>query len=285
MLTDPTEVEREMDGLLLRSVMEEAAGREPLRGDLVAGAMALGRRRRARTRIALGSGITAVMALGVFAATTPWSAGGTATPAVTGSDPSPAALVDPDILADAEQVDRPREPVHVEPSPGEFSMAELTTAERKMQEEFQQGAAKDLDDMLYLQGVVHPVDLRVSQYQLKAGKFTYPLTFSIRPAEGNEAGEQRKCPQRPAKRSTCDEFVMRDGTMATATTAPVGPSDLMGARVEFTYENQSVELSVAPDLVHGRSSPVTVEQLRTMARDSRITGPVKFVAAHPMEGM
>ncbi|MCX5397630.1 hypothetical protein [Streptomyces sp. NBC_00102] len=283
MLTDPTDVEREMADLL-RSVMEEATGRAPLPGDLVAGAVVQGRRRRARRQVALGAGVTAVMALGILASTSPWPDGGT-TPAVTNSDPDLPFTVDPDILADAEHVDgHDREPVHVEPSPGEFSMADLPAAERKIQVEFQQGVAEELDDMLYTVGEVHPVDLRVSQYQLKTGEFTFPLTFSVRPADGEKTGEQ-KCEDVPAKQSTCYTFMMRGGIWGTARTAPVNSEDTTGVRISFTYQDNLVDLSVAPDDEHGKSSPVAVEKLRQIAQDGRITLLVRYAVQHPMEGM
>ncbi|MFD6422422.1 hypothetical protein [Streptomyces sp. NPDC060198] len=284
MLTDPTDVEREMTDLL-RSVMEEATGRAPLPGDLVAGAVVQGRRRRARRQVALGAGVTAVMALGILASTSPWPDGG-ATPAVTGSDSELPFTVDPDILADAEHVDgRLREPVHVEPSPGEFSMADLPAAERKIQVEFQQGATKDLDDMLYAVGEVHPVDLRVSQYQLTTEEgFAFPLTFSVRPVDGEKAGEQ-KCEDVPAKHITCYTFLMRGGIWGTARTAPVNSEDTTGVRISFTYQDNLVDLSVAPDDEHGKSSPVTAEKLRQIAQDGRLTFWVRYAVQHPMEGM
>ncbi|MGW0854431.1 hypothetical protein [Streptomyces sp. NPDC002690] len=282
MLTDPTDVEREM-GDLLRSVMKEATGRAPLPGDLVAGAVVQGRKRRARRQAALGAGATAVMALGILASASAWPDGG-ATTAVTSPDPGLSLTGAPDVPARAGHVDRSREPVHVEPSPGEFSMADLTASERRIQQEFQKRAAQELDDMLFADGVVHPVDLRVSQYQLKSGEFTFPLTFSVRPAEGGKTGEPT-CEDVPAKHSTCHKFLVQDGIWGTATTAAVNSEDTTGVRISFTYEDNLVGLSVAPDDEHGKSSPVTAEKLRGIAQDARLIERVRYAVQHPMKGM
>lgn len=283
MLTDPTDFERETSAALLRAAMEHASDQARFPGDLVAGAVAQGRRRRARAQVAMGAGVTAAVALGIFAVTAPWSSGapaqatglGSASDAGPSSGPSTGPVSDPSAGY--------RTPVHVAPSPGESSMADLSATERKRQQRFQQTAATTIDHLLPGTGTIRPVDLRVDQYQLTDGTAAFPLTFSVRPAKEAADRHAAACVNDPAKHSTCQEVVLPGGIHATARTAAMNSAATTGISVEFRYADSLVGISISPDDLHAASAPVTVEQLTAIAGDADFLRLVAYADKHPME--
>ncbi|MFD6531929.1 hypothetical protein [Streptomyces sp. NPDC060184] len=287
MLTDPTDFERETSAALLRAAMEHASEQAQPPGDLVAGAVAQGRRRRARAQIAMGAGVTAAVALGVFAVTAPWSSGAPAQ--ATGVGSASDSVRDsgressPESGPGSDPTDASRTPVHVVPSPGESSMADLPAAERKRQQRFQQTAATTIDHLLPGTGTIRPVDLRVNLYQLADGSEVFPLTFSVRPAAKDGDHHAPACVDDPAKHSTCQEVELPGGIHATARTAAMNSLDTTGVSIEFGYGGSLVEVSVSPDDLHGASAPVTVEQLTAIAGDADFLRLVAYADRNPME--
>ncbi|WP_327176279.1 hypothetical protein OG599_13905 [Streptomyces sp. NBC_01335] len=279
MLTDPTNFERETSAALLRAAMEHASDQAQPPGDLVAGAVVQGRRRRARAQIAMGAGVTAAVALGIFAVTAPGSSGAPAQATGVGSAPDSGRDLGPGSDPTAEY----RTPVHVVPSPGESSMADLPAAERKRQQRFQQTAATTLDHLLPGTGTIRPVDLRVDQYQLTDGSAAFPLTFSVRPEGKGEDHHAAACVSDPAKHLTCRQVVLPGGIHATARTSAMNSLDTTGISVEFGYGDSLVEISVLPDDLHAASAPVTVEQLTTITGDADFMRLVAYADKHPME--
>ncbi|TXS37411.1 hypothetical protein [Streptomyces sp. OR43] len=280
----------EADDLLIRAAMEQAADGAPALPDLVPVALVQGRRRRNRARAAVGAGVTGVVALGVFgAAVSLWSPQGRTQPAQTWSaasqtttvspPPSPAATAAPQAVP---------APVHIEPTPGETSMADLPPAERARQKQFQQQAAALLDELLPRQlGPVRPVDLAVNRYQAGRDGNTFPIVFSVRPkAAPGGAPADPPCRDIPSKGLRCAAAVLPGGIKARVTTAEGnarGTQTITGVSLGFVYRDSVVRISVDGDDSSMVSAPVTADQLVAAARDSRLLELVGYADGHPME--
>ncbi|MFI6898568.1 hypothetical protein ACIBM4_31085 [Streptomyces sp. NPDC050256] len=281
----------EADDLLIRAAMEQAAEGAPALPDLVHVALVQGRRRRNRARAAVGAGVTGVVALGVFGAVVSmWSPDGGTQPAQTWSAASQTTTVSPPPSPDTTAAPRPvPTPVHIEPTPGETSMADLPPAERARQEEFQQQAAALLDELLPGRlGTVRPVDLAVNRYQAGRDGNTYPLVFSVRPrgAPGGATPADPPCRDIPSKGLRCRTATLPGGiTVRNVTTAEEAKESPTVTDVElrFSYGFSTVRLSVGGDHSSMVSAPVTVDQLVAVARDSKFLKLVKYADGHPME--
>ncbi|MFD4372620.1 hypothetical protein [Streptomyces sp. NPDC058486] len=263
----------------LRGALTEAVDALPPLPDLVPAAVRVGRRRRARARAAKAGGafglVTAV-ALGL-AVVNPWHGGREVnlpavpvSPSVTGTGPG-------------------REPVHVEPRPGEtFPHARLPEAARARLDVFQQRAAVVLDDLLPAAvGAIRPYDNDVRDYRgegepggdARAGA-PYTVRFSVRPS----TGPAETCPALPKKGVTCRTERLADGTPAQVTRAP---SNTRGAReVTLTYRHgrSDVQLSVTPDAGAAGSAPVSPADLVRLADDNRFRDLVREADARPILG-
>lgn len=271
---------REDQELLIRAAMERATEGAPPPPDLVPGALVQGRRRRARARAAIGAGVTAVAALGVLGATLPvW--GGGAEPVRKWSAASSATATDVPRAA--------RTPVHIEPSPGESSMADLPAAERARQEEFQQEAAALFDELLPKAfGPVRPVDLDVSRYQGGSGGLVFPLVFSVRPQAGPGATPaDPPCTSVPEKHLRCREATTPNGiTVRSVSVSENGEKEaktVTGTVLTFERGHSSVTLSVGGDDKAMVSAPVTSAQLLDVAQDARFLELVYYADVRPME--
>ncbi|MFF3172748.1 hypothetical protein ACFVQ0_08990 [Streptomyces sp. NPDC057900] len=308
----------EAETLLIRAAMEQATDGAPTLPDLVPAALVQGHRRRTRARAAIGAVVTGVVALGTLGAVLPlWSGngngngngnGGTepartwsaaARPTSIAPTPSPenAPTSTPtDVPSPASSgpvspvpTDAPELPtVHIEPSPGQSSMADLPAAERTRQQKFQRHAALLLSELLPRKvGSVHPVDLAVSRYQAGIGSEVYPVVLSVRPGSGRSvAPQEAPCPQYPDDLPHCERATLPDGTEARALTSVAGPDGSPAATrtlVRFTYRDSAVVLSVGGDDGTGGPSPVTAGQLLAVAGDSRFLELVEYATAHPME--
>ncbi|MFF3258738.1 hypothetical protein ACFYWO_06115 [Streptomyces sp. NPDC002932] len=300
--------------LLIRAAMEQATDGAPTLPDLVPGALVQGHRRRTRARATIGAVVTGVVALGVLGAVLPlWNgngSGGTepartwsAASRPTGIAPTPSpenaptstptnvpspASSDPvsPVPTDAPELPEPST-VHIQPSPGQSSIADLPAAERVRQQKFQRHVALLLGELLPRKvGPVHPVDLAVSQYQAGVGGEIYPVVVSVRPESGRSvAPQEAPCPQYPGGLPHCKRAPLPGGIEAQAVTSVAGPDGSPAARtlVRFTYGDSAVALSVGGDDGTGGPSPVTADQLLAVAGDSRFLELVKYAAAHPME--
>ncbi|NED83790.1 hypothetical protein G3I76_27305 [Streptomyces sp. SID11233] len=302
--------------LLIRAAMEQATDGAPTLPDLVPAALVQGHRRRTRARATIGAVVTGVVALGALGAVLPlWNGngGGGTEPARTWSAasqrtstaPTPASTDAPTDLPSPVSSDAPSgassapasplptdapEPaaVHIEPSPGQSSMADLPAAERIRQQKFQRHVALLLGDLLPRRvGTVHPVDLAVSRYQAGVGSEIYPVVLSVRPESGRSvAPQETPCPQYPDDLPRCERATLPGGIEAQAVTSAAGPDGSPAATrtlVRFTYGDSAVALSVGGDDGTGGPSPVTADQLLAVAGDPRFLELVKYAAAHPME--
>ncbi|MFJ1545169.1 hypothetical protein [Streptomyces sp. NPDC088246] len=301
----PEGAPQESEARLMREAMAEAAEGAPPLPDLVPVALAEGRRRRTRARAAIGGGMVAVVALGVLGVTLPsWGTGaGTgegaarvgapAAPSTGHGTPSPVPTrpttdfpTPPPSLPSFPGPSRT--PVHIQPTPGESSMADLPATERGRQEEFQQQAAAVLDELLPAAfGTVRPVDLAVSRYQGGSGGHVFPVVFSIQPA-GDVSGSpaQEPCHYGPKKKYQCEKAALPDGIVARTVTAvgsSKGGKDIVGVSVRFAVKDSTVVLSADGDDSAMVSAPVTADQLLQVARDARFLRLVQYAAAFPME--
>ncbi|MET7646654.1 hypothetical protein ABZS83_24125 [Streptomyces sp. NPDC005426] len=277
----------EAEGRLLRAVMERAAEDAPPLPDLLPVALVQGRRRRTRARAAVGAGATGAVALGVFGVLLPlWGPGAGTQPVRTASAASslaPTAVPSP--VPSATPVPAP---VHIEPTRGETTMADLPAAERTRQEDFQQQVAFLLDTLLSEQlGAVRPVDLAVSRYQGESDGNAFPVVFSVRPrARSGAVPADPPCHDLPSKGLRCRTAMLPGGIKARATSAEgdrSGSRTITGVDVRFVYGDSTVRLSVDGDSSSMVSAPVTVEQLAAVAGDSRFLKLVKYADEHPME--
>lgn len=274
--------------LLIKLAMERTAEGAPALPDLVPAALVQGRRRRTRARAAVGAGMTAVVALGLFGVALPmWGSGGGAQRAQTGSVASRTTITAPDPAP----TDAPRAvptPVHIEPTPGETSMADLPAAERVRQEEFQQEAALLLGELLR-DGfdAVRPVDLAVSRYQGEADGNAFPVLFSVRPqGDPGHLGADPVCRDNALKGFRCKTAMLPGGIKVRAITAEgngQGARTLTGVDLRFAYGDSTVRLTVDGDDTSMVSSPVTVDQLLAAAGDARFLELVAYADRHPME--
>lgn len=282
----------EADDLLIRAAMEQAAEGAPALPDLVPVALVQGRRRRNRARAAVGAGVTGVVALGVFGAVLPvWGSGGGTQPAQSWSAASQTTTVSPPPSPAATAAPRAvPAPVHIEPSPGETSMAELPPAERARQEQFQSQAAVLLDELLPRGlGPVRPVDLTVSRYQAGLDGNTFPIVFSVRPkAAPGGAPADPPCRDIPSKGLQCRTAVLdlAGGIKARVTTAQGnsrGTQTITGVSIGFVYGDSVVRISVDGDDSSMVSAPVSATQLIATAEDPRLLELLKYADEHPME--
>ncbi|SEC89589.1 hypothetical protein SAMN05216483_2626 [Streptomyces sp. 2131.1] len=269
---------------LIRAAMERAAEDAPPPPDLVPVALVRGRRRRARSRAAIGAGVAAVAALGVLGATLPMWGGG-AEPVRRASaasqitpDPAPLDTSDPWL----------RFPVHIEPSPGESSMADLPEDELSRQRVFQNEAAAVLEGLLPKAfAPIRPVDLDVSLYQGGPDGPDYPITFSVRPkAAPGAAHADPPCTSVLEKHLRCREATLPNGITVRSVTASGDEKEgktVTGTTLTFERRHSSVRLSVGGDDEAMVSAPVTTDQLLAVVQDAAFLELVDYADAHPME--
>ncbi|MEU1348780.1 hypothetical protein [Streptomyces sp. NPDC005795] len=274
--------------LLIRLAMERTAEGAPSLPDLVPAALVQGRRRRTRARAAVGAGMTAVVALGVFGVALPmWGPGGGGTQPQTGSVASRTTFATPAPSLTA--VPLPvLKPVHIEPSAGETSMADLPASERLRQQEFQQKVASLLGELLHEPfDAVRPVDLTVSRYQAEADGNAFPVVFSVRPQGGPEYyGANPVCRDNALKGFRCKTVMLPGGIKVRAITAEgngSGAQTLTNVELKFVYGDSTVRLSVDGDDASMVSAPLGVDQLLAAAGDARFLKLVQYANEHPME--
>ncbi|MFJ6052417.1 hypothetical protein [Streptomyces sp. NPDC092307] len=255
---------------LVRDAMDHATAELPPPLDLVGPARAQGLRRRARLRAAIGGGVLAVAALGLSGAFV--LPGGdqesTRSSGVIGVAPSPTDTAGP------------VPPVHIEPSPGESSMADLPPAERARQENFQNQAVGVLQRLLPgTVGTVQRTDLSVRMYHATKDGKTFVVIFSVRPSEPGTT--QQPCVE--VKGTTCKKTTLPGGIVAHAMTLPMDSATTTGAALTFRYGKSDVRLSVNPHTASNSSAPVTDDQLLELARSPAFLDLVKTADANPME--
>ncbi|MEU7604296.1 hypothetical protein [Streptomyces sp. NPDC041003] len=256
--------------LLVRDAMDRTTADLPALPDLSGPARAQGLRRRARVRAAIGGGVLTVVAIAVAGTVAlPGSGGGGATRVGVAASP-PAGQTEP----------QPLPPVHLEPTPGQSSMADLPPAERTKQEQFQNRAVPVLQGLLPpAVGTLQRTDLSVRMYQgTKEGK-TFTVVFSVRPT-GSDT-DPRTCLE--VKGRTCKKGALPDGTEVIASTSPVNDGDVTESRIFFRYNKSNVSLSVSPHDASHTSAPVTNDQLLTLAKAPAFLDLIKAADAAPVE--
>ncbi|MFE5240888.1 MULTISPECIES: hypothetical protein [unclassified Streptomyces] len=259
----------DQDALLVKDVMKRAADDLGPLPDLVPEAVVRGRRRRARTRLALTTSAFGAVTLGVLGAAV--LSGG-------GSGPGPASVTE---VAAAQAPHRT--PVHVEPSPGETmegGLSGLPAGERQRLEDFQQRAAVALDEALPdTVGEIRPVDSTVARYQGGADGNVFTVDFTVRPVGGRAPEECRNVPQ---KRLTCVKAELAEGVEARLRRAAVNSMQTTSTSMAFEFGNSTVLISVSPDEGKGVSAPVTVQQLLDGVRASGLLDVVRYADEHPV---
>ncbi|MGW2471780.1 hypothetical protein [Streptomyces sp. NPDC001665] len=272
---------REDDELLVRTAMERATGGAPPLPDLVPGALVQGRRRRARARAVIGATATAIVGLGVLGAALPvWGGGGEPVRQWSAASSASAAPTPTAVPV--------RPPVHIEPSPGETSMADLPKKEFSRQRVFQNQAAGVLETLLpKALAPVRPVDIAVNRYQGDTDGPVFPITFSVRPlATGKAARADPPCLDVAVKDLQCDEVSLPGGIKAQAITAAgnaEGGKTITGVTVRFRYGHSRVTLTVGGDYDAMVSAPVTADQLVAVAGDPKFIEMVAYADERPME--
>ncbi|MFE2058627.1 hypothetical protein [Streptomyces sp. NPDC059446] len=259
----------DQDALLVKDVMKRTAdGLGPL-PDLVPEAVARGRRRRARTRLALTASAFGVVTLGVLGAAV-----------LSGGDSGPSPTSATGVAAAPAPY---RTPVHVEPSPGEQvegGLAGLPAGERQRLENFQQRAAVALDEALPdTVGTIRPVDSTVVRYQGEADGNVFTVHFTVRPADGKAPEE---CRDVPRKRMTCVKAELAEGSEARLRRSAVNSLETTSTSIDFEFGNSTVLIDVSPDEGKGVSAPVTVQQLLDGVRGSGLLDVVRYADEHPV---
>ncbi|OEJ33106.1 hypothetical protein [Streptomyces subrutilus] len=254
--------------LLLRDAMDRTTADLPPLPDLVGPARAQGRRRKARVRVAIGGGALAVAALALAGAVAPPGGGG-------GPQAGGAANV-----AAPPSSSAPPPPVHLEPTPGQSSMADLPAAERIRQEDFQNRAVGVLQGLLPPSvGTVRRTDLSVRLYQGSKDDKAFVIIFSVRPAEPADTGS----PCHEARGEVCARATLPGGIEAAAATAPVNDGNVTETRLSFRYGKSKVSLVVSPHDASNTSAPVTNDQLLHLAKSPAFLDLVKSADAEPVE--
>ncbi|MDX3537899.1 hypothetical protein PV721_26815 [Streptomyces sp. MB09-01] len=258
--------------LLVRDAMDRTTADLPALPDLSGPARAQGLRRRARVRAAIGGGVLTVVAIAVAGTIAlPDGGGGGATRVGVAASPS---------AGQSRTQPQPQPPVHLEPSPGESSMADLPAAERAKQEQFQNRAVSVLQDLLPDGvGTLQRTDLSVRLYQgTKDGK-TFIVVFSVRPTGADT--DPRTCVN--GRGFVCKKGTLPDGTEVIASTSPSDGGDVTESRIFFRYNKSNVSLSVSPHDASHTSAPVTNDQLLALAKDPAFLDLVKTADADPVE--
>ncbi|MER5932918.1 hypothetical protein [Streptomyces sp. NPDC002054] len=278
-------VEDRQNALLVRDAMERTVAELQSVHDLVPTAIAQGRRRRMRARLAIAGVVAAAAGAVVFGSVALPAAGGGETtihPAATGT-PAPGKSLAPVPVPEPKPY---RTPVHIAPtSSDEPSMSDLPSAERERREQHQQRAALLMEELLPdAVGLIRPVDLNVTHYQgeTKDGK-VYPVIFSVRPPNGSS--RLTSCPEdaRIVKAGSCARATLPGGIQAIAFSFTTDSPETTATTVQFSYGKSEVSLTINPDPKGKASAPVTSNQLLAAAADSRFLDLVRYADQNPMQ--
>ncbi|MFD8424453.1 hypothetical protein [Streptomyces sp. NPDC059466] len=276
--------ENDHSALLVRDAMERTVADLPPSHDLVPAAVAQGQRRRLRARLVIATG-SACVAGAVVAACLTVAGGGDSHTSVR-----PAASATPSPHHSHGLAPEPgpyRTPLPAESmDPGDLAIAQLSAADRKRREEFQQRAAVLLDRLLPDSiGFVHPVRNYAQLYNGEsAGGRVFELIFTVRSSK-NRPGPRPCFKDIARKGGTCEYVTLPGGSgvRATSLRLRVEPSDTMSTQIAFTYAHSEAVLTVYPDVDAGASSPVTGEELEAAVGDPRFLDLVRDAAALPLD--
>ncbi|MGW6866365.1 hypothetical protein ACWGHI_19040 [Streptomyces sp. NPDC054912] len=267
--------------MLVRDAMDRTTTDLPPLPDLVAAARAQGRRRRARARFAIGGAVLTVAALGVAGTVAlPLDKSGPRASGQVNVAAQPAASPSSPSASSSSSVPLP--PVHLEPSPGGGSMADLPPALRAQQENFQNQAVPVLQNLLPATiGTVRRTDLSVNLYQgTKDGK-TFTIIFSVRPSGPDTPAESPDCVTE--KGQVCKRTTLPGGIEAMSATSPINNGNVSETRLHFRYGKSTVSLAISPHDESNTSAPVTNDQLLEVAKASAFLDLVKAADANPVQ--
>ncbi|MEU6881895.1 hypothetical protein [Streptomyces sp. NPDC046712] len=256
------------DTSLLKTAMDRTTEDLPPLPDLAPVAMAQGRRRRTRARLAAVGGVFGTVTAAALGLTSlPGPDTGVAMPAAPPAA-SPSAY---------------RTPVQVEETPGVTppdNPEGLPAAERERRAGFQQQVAALLDELLPASVTdVRPVKDKVYAYRITSAGTTFDLTLSVRPSDDLAV---RPCPSPADERMRCETAEL-DGAkeqQARLRSLMAERPDTWTSWVDFSYGRSLVRLSVDAAEV---SAPVTPEQLVAVARDTRLMDLVRYADENPVE--
>ncbi|MEV7526221.1 hypothetical protein [Streptomyces sp. NPDC091371] len=266
---DLYEVPEDSAAMLVRDAMDRTTSDLPPLPDLVGPARAQGRRRKARVRFAIGGAALAVAALGV--------AGAVALP-VDNKNPQVGGTLNVAAPPSSSST-LPPPPVHIEPTAGESSMADLPPAERAKQEDFQNRSVSVLQKLLPEKiGTVQRTDISVRIYQgTKDGK-KFTIIFSVRPS--GPGANPKPCIE--IKGMVCKKTTLPGGIEAMASTSPVNSGNV-GSSLSFHYGKSDVSLSIYAQDESDTSAPATLDQLLEIAKATTFLDLVKSADADPVQ--
>ncbi|WP_395362411.1 hypothetical protein ACHGLA_21335 [Streptomyces sp. YH02] len=245
------------DITLLRDAMDRTADDLPPLPDLAPLAVREGRRRRARSRFAVGAAAFAVVTAGALGLTL--LPGTTAPEVSTPADGGARASYPPVVVPDA-----PGLPPSDDP-------AKLSEAERERRARHQQKMAALLDDVLpsKITGI-SPVQGRTAEYRLTADGETFRMVVSVRP---DTTAPLRHCENPAEKHPACNaDTQLRAGGITEMPTIKV--------TTQYWYRRSWVHITVYAGKVE---VPVRMNHLFALARDPRFVELVKEADARPME--
>ncbi|MEU8539552.1 hypothetical protein AB0C52_06045 [Streptomyces sp. NPDC048717] len=252
------------DVMMLRRAMDRTTDELPPLPDLTPVAVRLGRKRRARARIATVGGVFGT----VTAATLGFSL-------LSGGDPGGAAPAAPPAVFPSAY----HTPVQIRPSPGQTAPEKLPEGERTRREQFQQQVSALLDELLPASVTdIRPVAGEVSDYRITVDGTAFPVKLSIRPAEGERL---QGCLNSPQKKTTCEIVGLEGNRTAQVWAMPVNKTETRGAMVVTAYGRSHVLFSVGPS--ENVSAPVTPAQLLAVVRDQRFTELLHYADEYPVQ--
>ncbi|WP_033217313.1 hypothetical protein [Kitasatospora phosalacinea] len=252
---------------------------------LTARAVREGRRRRLRSRLAIGGAAVCTAALaatGLAFLPAPASGSGGTGPAplqmAAGAGASPRVFPTTTVAPTAS------------PDPSQSAPA-VPEAERLRIEDFRQRSAAVLQDLLPAEiGEVSLLSDHVSDYLGKTAQGDLLLRFSVRPHVDSGAPDG-SCSNSPigqevqVKSSTCKRIQLTDSVTAI-TWAALDGDGRTSTSVSFRLGNSDVDLSVNP---YSRgaggpaSSPLTVDQIVAFAEQPRVVALLDEGDLHPVE--
>ncbi|MFD8479080.1 hypothetical protein [Kitasatospora sp. NPDC059673] len=263
--------EQAPEALFVKEAMDQATDDlvEPI--GLTARAVRDGRRRRLRSRLAVGGAAACTAALGVtgLAAVLPGTGDGTGSTAVLMGDGAPPRVFPTVTFSPTAGPSAPTTP------PSE--------AERQRIETFRQATAGVLQDLLPPElGQIQLVADDVSGYQAISPQGTYFVRFSVAPAP--DGSREKFCPPADVEqKGTCQVVQLPDGTPATVRVAPSGDGSVTGTSATFHFGGSDVAIFVNASGINGSSAPVTDTQMADFIRAPRVLDLIRQADQHPVQ--
>ncbi|GAA4838210.1 hypothetical protein GCM10023235_11710 [Kitasatospora terrestris] len=265
--------------LFVREAMGRVAGELVPPPGMTLRAVREGRRRRLRSRLAIGGAVLGTAVLASFGLTavlgtgTGPGSGGAGTVPLAAGDGTPARVFPTVRLS----------PTASPPPTASPSASGGTNGERVRVEAFRQRTAAVLQDLLPPGvGGINLIDDQVSGYLGKSPQGSYFIRFSVRPAPNGP--RERTCPAgAPGKLGTCTLVELPDGASASVQVVPEGDGTVTLTRASFHFGGSDVSVSVSPDDSTGGSAPVTADQMAGFVLAPRVLDLVQEADLHPVE--